>query len=743
MKIASSQMAFPTTALLFLSAPALIAPARSVDALSLTSDGIRLTALPNGNIQVSDREGKPRLTMGDYRLAWVPPATAGGVATLQQTPDGQQAIQVLYKVKDDPTGKIRIQGTFTVSPYRVHVRYDIWGPDDLRVGGAMLACQPQSHAPEPTKEHLAHWERDPQGGQPFEVPDGTALAYPWTDSTRMLVSLNKSNLNWSSATTMHFPPGKTESGHFVAEGDIFLLKLRPSAVAAFRDRRPFSLDLYTEKPFNLWDGADQPLLLNVELNNVAATTRKTLLSYQAYDFNGKIVAQGKTEREVPSIGIWDYTIALPAPKRGILFVEVQARSGEDVVFSRTTVGVLPPYTFKAGNKSLFGISAYFPEPSAESAEAMLCRIGVRWLRQRQMPAAEAKAKGLSQNYHSNISAKTAGSNTPTANAEWIAKQLKEADAAGASYWEACNEWNMSGGVGSGTTAALYVEKILIPAANARKASGAKVKLMSVGLAGGDPKFIDNMYAAGAWKHFDAFALHPGRGNYTPDYTDDYWNFLGTIRGVKEKLAKYGNKPLWITEGYACNQPNSWWHDTTRHAAENLVLSYALAAAEGVRVMNWYQFNDTVWWNVGAANPKDSEFYYGLVNRDLSPKPSLLAYENIAKALDQAKFTRYLTFPDDKQKGILFSTPHGPLTILWHRADGYILNTNHPRKDKWYAEPPPWLDDWKTKVTVTLPATGSEVRVLDCIGQETKLPVQNGKVTVTLDGAPRLFYGLVP
>lgn len=39
----------------------------------------------------------------------------------------------------------------------------------------------------------------------------------------------------------------------------------------------------------------------------------------------------------------------------------------------------------------------------------------------------------------------------------------------------------------------------------------------------------------------------------------------------------------------------------------------------------------------VADPDNVEYHYGLTNRDLSPKPSLLAYATAARALDQAAF----------------------------------------------------------------------------------------------------------
>jgi hypothetical protein len=100
----------------------------------------------------------------------------------------------------------------------------------------------------------------------------------------------------------------------------------------------------------------------------------------------------------------------------------------------------------------------------------------------------------------------------------------------------------------------------------------------------------------------------------------------------------------------------------------------------------------------------------------------------------------MRFPDPMAKGLLFDTPKGPVAVLWNRADGMILNTNHVSKAKTYSEPEPWVETWKTRTPVKLLADKA-VTVVDCIGRETVVPCLHGAVTVMLDGAPRIVYGL--
>jgi hypothetical protein len=284
---------------------------------------------------------------------------------------------------------------------------------------------------------------------------------------------------------------------------------------------------------------------------------------------------------------------------------------------------------------------------------------------------------------------------------------------------------------------------------------AGIKLLSFGLAGMDVKFTDELQAAGGWELLDAMALHPGRGNFTADYPvsipwqewklgahGNYWNYYGSIRTAAELVKKYGRpgepKELFLTEVYAPVFPNSFWEDSLRHSAENAVLALALAKTVDAKAVMWYQLFDSIWFDRLGVDPKNREYYFGLVQRDLSFRPLLLGYIAAAEALDQATFVRWLQFPQyPHARGLLFQTPRGPMTVLWDRTDGYVLSENTPN----FASPEAWIDPWKTKTPIEFAISGKEVRVINCIGQETTLSPTAGKVRLTLDGAPQIVYGL--
>ena len=721
--------------------------------IEVQAGGPSVRAGDDGVVDALDRAGQLLMKFTDYKLVWSPQRTKGGAASRVTLPDGRTALQVDYGVDGDPTGKSRIRSQFIPSAQGIHVRFDLWLPAGIETAGAMVGRRAGTGFVEQPCSRLSHWVRHEHGGVPYEVSDG--IAFSWTSSNATVVLVfAKTNEQWRDPWSQSCQPVAAEPGHWTADLDLLALPAGApvQAAAAGLQGRPLVVNLGTDRVFNLWDGADKALPLRSQVTNASADRRDVEISYWARNFGGQIVQHGTEKRNLRSGETWNKTIAIPAPQRGIIFVELDARSGAEAAFARTNLAVLPAHAFQSGPESIFGLSAYFPVPTEQDAELLMQRMGVRWLRSIHLSPNRARSLGISQNDHIDAPGGDihAMKDDPVKKEQWIREKLDLGARNGAVYLEFGNEWNMkdwkADAQENGPAAQAYVKEWLTPIAKVRQETGSKVKILSMGLAGMDERFMDRVHQLGGWDLFDAFALHPGRGNYTADYgvpSDgdstlvDSWNYLGAIRKAKKMLARYGQKPLFLTEAYACTQPNNWWVDSYRHAAENVVLSYALALAEGVRCVEWYQLNDTVWYDIGGCNPKDGEYHYGLLNRDLSPKPSLLAYYTIAEALDQATFVRWMKFSDPLARGLLFGTPRGHMAILWYRADGYVLT----KKSETYASPEAWVDEWKTKVPMDLPASGANLRVLDCIGRETNVSAVGGKARIILTGAPLIVYGL--
>ncbi|MEV0490550.1 hypothetical protein [Streptomyces atratus] len=722
--------------------------------VTLAAGGISLLAGIGGRLAIRDAAGVTRTAGSKFQikdqLTGIHLSTGGtpALATLQ---DGTPAIRMDYAFDAAP-GPATVTGWFSVTTEHARLEWRITGADTLVPDGFLFSRAIQ--APTEPDDYIAitEWVRDAGGGIPYEETVGVAHTSTW-GSRHGLFLLDRSRQAWTNATWVHAPGTADPAGGWTSRADFFFSDTRPSATATIGRGHELGLELTTDRDFNLYQVPGEPMQLTALVAN-GGTARPAELQLSVRDFDGAQLAATTMTGSIAAAGTWQHTFTVPAPAAGIALAEVVVRSADDEAFARTNLATLPPFTYQARADSMFGIANYpwLQRPSADAVLDLWQRVGIALVRIAYdggpgLPPSAFDARGIRHN----IELQPSLDATDTEAAAWAADKLTVAQGAGAGYFEVGNELNRP--FNTGAAAQTYLDKALRPVFDRRAATGAAVKLMNNGLAGMDKPWVETFIAAGGWDLIDAFAYHPGRGNFTPDYIppgDDwstgpegtYWNFYGGLKQLKTLMAQHGEKEVWLTEAYAPTKPNSWWHDTYRHAAENVLLSLALAKAEGITCVCWYQFHDSVLGMPQVADPDNVEYHYGLMNRDLSPKPSLLAYATAARVLDQATFQGWLTFPDPQTFGLWFDTPDGPAVVLWNRADGYLLNTSGQRTDWHFPAPEVWVDPWPTKTLLTVTA-GNAVRQLDAIGRSRQLSSAPGQVTLTLDGSPRIFYGLTP
>ncbi|AXG81957.1 hypothetical protein [Streptomyces paludis] len=722
--------------------------------VTLAAGGISLLASAGGRLAIRDAAGVTRSAGSKFqikdRLTGIHLST-GGTPVLAALPDGTPAIRMDYAF-DAAAGAVTVTGWFSVTTGRARLEWRITGADTLVPDGFLFSRAIQAPTAPDDYLAIAEWVRDSGGGIPYEEAAGVAHTSTW-GTLHGLYLLNRSRQAWTNSTWIHAPGTADPAGGWTSRADFFFTGTRPSATATIGRGQELGIELTTDSDFNLYDAPGEPMRLTALVANGGAA-RTAELELSVRDFDGATVAATTVSGSIAAAGTWQHTFTVPAPAAGVVFAEVVVRSAGDEAFARTNLATLPEFTYRAGADSMFGVANYpwLQRPSADAVLDLWQRAGVSLVRIAYdggpgLPPSAFDARGMRHNIELQPSLDV----TDTEAAAWAADKLAVAQGAGAEYFEVGNELNRP--FNTGVAAQAYLDKALRPVFDRRAATGAAVKLMNNGLAGMDKPWVENFIAAGGWDLIDAFAYHPGRGNFTPDYIPPgsgwgtgsegtYWNFYGGLKQLKALMAQHGEKEIWLTEAYAPTKPNSWWHDTYRHAAENVLLTLALAKAEGVTCVCWYQFHDGVLGMPQIADPDNVEYHYGLMNRDLSPKPSLLAYATAARALDRATFRGHLAFPDPKTFGLWFDTPEGPAVVLWNRADGYLLNTSGTRTVGHFPAPEVWADPWPTKTSLTVSA-GSAVHELDSIGRGRDLAPVRGRVTLTLDGAPRIFYGLTP
>jgi hypothetical protein len=739
---------------LLVAEPSPIRASAAAGDVSLTAGGISILASAGGRVAIRNGSSVIRSQGSKFQIkdstAGIQLST-GGTPSLVTLADGSPGIRMDY-VMPAAAGAVSVYGLFSVSTNHAHLEWHVSGPSTLIPDGFLFSRAILTPSEADRFVPITDWVRDAGGGIPYEETAGIAHVSSWGAQHGMFL-LERSKQAWTNSTWIHSPGVLQADGSYLSQAEFFFSDTRPSATATIGTSRQLGVEIWTDTAFNIWETAGEPMSLTALVANGSDAARDVELSWWVRDYDGTVLATEALVANVAAASTWQHTFSLPAPAQGIALAEVSAASGADVAFARTTLTVLPPQQHLAGEASMFGIANYpwLQVPSAAALLDLWQKVGINWVRIAYeggpgLPPSAFDARGMFHNVELQPSLEV----SDTVAGQWAATNLATAVAAGARYFEVGNELNRP--FNTGVAAQAYIDKALRPVVEQAAALPAPPKILNNGLAGMDKPWVENFHTAGGWDLIDGFAYHPGRGNVTPDYvpaagdweagpTGSYWNFYGGLLQLKELMAEYGEKEIWLTEAYACTRPNGWWNDTYRHAAENVLLTLALAKAEGIRAVCWYQFHDSVLGQPQVADPENGEYHYGLMNRDVSAKPSLLAYATAARVFDQAEFLGWLAFDDPDLKGLLFDTPEGEIAVLWSRADGYVLNPDHDPDDPHFAAPEVWIDPWPTKTSLTVSTVGDSATEIDSIGRSRALTVSGRTTALVLDGAPRIFQGL--
>jgi hypothetical protein len=196
--------------------------------------------------------------------------------------------------------------------------------------------------------------------------------------------------------------------------------------------------------------------------------------------------------------------------------------------------------------------------------------------------------------------------------------------------------------------------------------------------------------------------------------------------------------------YTKSRSNCKHSDSWRQTAENAVLNAVLALSEGMAGFCIYQLHEGVSYNENGIDTSDTEYSYGILHRDNALKPAAIAYETAAEELDGATAAGEVSRPGTKLCGRLFSTPTGPLAVLWDRTEGYNLRTQGPRQraaGEAFFHFEPWLENWRKKTLYRFKTTCREVTVRDAVGRTRTVRAAGGHAAIELTGAPVFVRGL--
>ena len=514
---------------------------------------------------------------------------------------------------------------------------------------------------------------------------------------------------------------------------------------------PFALSLGCPVRNNIFDGGDATVRWTATETAGTAVTNAPL-SLVVRDWDGRetaalreTVAFSPHERKAG-------TLAVPAPPRGIYFVELAVGEGGEEEFTRTTFAVIPPFAFSKDD-TFFGLClrtgrTFHDEREAEYALA--ARLGFRYLRGGDDPL--ARRFGMRAGFSRQMPRHDYGGEA--GDAAEVEQWLDAIAEMGSPIFEFGNE--IGHFAGEDERHVLYDRYNgwldAIRAARARRGMDFRI---AYGTSSRRPELMRLIEDKGIFGKLDMFVVHPGRLNWTPDLVGGGWRYRGLILGSKHIYADFGHAdtPIILTEVYAKTQPNSQHSDSLRQSAENAVLNAVIAKADGMAGFCAFQLHEGTSFDENGIAPKGGrtaavQWHYGILNRDNSPKPSAMAYETAAEELEGARFVREVRLAGKALRGFAFDTPRGPLAVLWDRTEGFDLRTQGPRvrgKGEAFFHFEPWLENWRVKADYVFKVAegAGGVTVRDVIGRERSVPAEGGTVRLELTGAPVFVRGLDP
>jgi len=239
-------------------------------------------------------------------------------------------------------------------------------------------------------------------------------------------------------------------------------------------------------------------------------------------------------------------------------------------------------------------------------------------------------------------------------------------------WEVWNEPNIRPFWVPTPDPELYAELLKVAYTRAKEADP-DCTVVGFCTAGADYEFIEGGYRNGAKNYFDALSFH-----HYGDARDER-QLEREIRRMRRILDRNGDagKPIFITELGISTGPTPIAKIYSKEdQAVWMVKKHMVCIAEGVSQLYWFKMKD----DATESNP---DGYWGLVNNDMSWKPSGHAYQQMTSLLSDARFvgrayriTEAASRENDVEV-LLFQNREEVFACAWTRRDGGKVNIRLP------------------------------------------------------------------
>lgn len=265
-------------------------------------------------------------------------------------------------------------------------------------------------------------------------------------------------------------------------------------------------------------------------------------------------------------------------------------------------------------------------------------------------------------------------------------------------WEIWNEPNLER-FWHGPPDPVYYNKVASEVITAIRQVDPTALIIGPATAGFPWEYLQTLADLGLFNKLDAVSVHPYRSNAPETAWEDY----ARLRGILDRASPNRKIPIITSEwGYSTVAGGPTEEEQAQYAARQALAHLAY----DVDLNIWYD------WRNDGDDPNEIEFNFGLVRRDLAPKPAYTAMKTLVATLRGYAFQRRIPLDGPTEFGLLFRNDGRAALALWTNGE--------PR-------------------TVSLPVPCDEVTVVEMNGKRSAVAVTEGQLQLRLEGAPRYVF----
>lgn len=174
-------------------------------------------------------------------------------------------------------------------------------------------------------------------------------------------------------------------------------------------------------------------------------------------------------------------------------------------------------------------------------------------------------------------------------------------------------------------------------------------------------FLDSMLSGGAEQYMDGLSIHPYGTRDAPSIREHQINDAETM------LRKYNHGadfPIYLSEFSFNTSTSSTGVDPDTSAAYLMQIFFLVRTMPYVKGIWWYDYKDD------GTDPTYNEHNYGLFKADMTPKPSVDAFTEVATLFKRVTSARQISMKQPGVRGVQFEISGGkPEIALWKEGKG--------------------------------------------------------------------------